>query len=114
MQILSTLDRSNLCSNVERAQIIDALIAALSRLETPWETALRIVFTQVGLAEALTETALIYELGISQPPLAATLNVCFDVSLFQRWVQEYGGGQATGEDLAKLVGVEHSLLGRLL
>ena len=113
MQTLSNLDRSNTCSNAERVQIKEALSAALSRLETPWETAVRIAFTQVGLTRAPTKTVLICKLSKSQPALAATLKVCFDISLFQRWVQEYRGGQANGEDLAKLVGVEPSLLRRL-
>ena len=48
LQELSNLDQSNVNNNAERIQLKEALAAALSRLETPWETALRIVFTQVG------------------------------------------------------------------
>ena len=47
IQELNDLEKSTLSDNAERVQIKDALGAALSRLETPWETALRIVFTQV-------------------------------------------------------------------
>ena len=50
---IGSLDQSSCGNNAERVQIKEALGAALSRLETPWETALRIVFTQVGLLEPL-------------------------------------------------------------
>ena len=53
-QELSNLDHSSLSDNAERVQIKEALGAALSRLETPWETVLRIVFTQVGLLKPLS------------------------------------------------------------
>ena len=49
IQELNDLEQSTLSDNAERVQIKEALGAALSRLETPWETALRTVFTQVRL-----------------------------------------------------------------
>lgn len=54
LQELGSLDKSRMSDNAERVQIKEALSAALSRLETPWETALRIVFTQVRLFEILS------------------------------------------------------------
>ena len=53
IQELNDLEKSNLSDNTERVQIKEALGAALSRLETPWETALRMVFTQVCLLKSL-------------------------------------------------------------
>ena len=53
LQQLNILDQSKTSDDAERVQIKEALGAALLRLETPWETALRIVFTQVGLFEPL-------------------------------------------------------------
>ena len=48
-----------------------------------------------------------------QPALTAALKVCFDIGLFQKWVHELGGRQATGKELAMLVGVDPLLLGAL-
>ena len=116
LQQLNSLDQSKTSDDAERVLIKEALGAALSRLETPWETALRIVFTQVGLLEPsiLTPTdGLNTNLCNTQPALAAALKVCFDIGLFQKWVEEYDGRLATGEQLAKLVGVDPLLLGTL-
>ena len=44
---LNNLDQQNIANDSEREQIREALNAALSRIETPWETALRLIFTQV-------------------------------------------------------------------
>ena len=54
LQQLNSLDQSKTSGDAERVQIKEALGAALSRLETPWETAFRMVFTQVGLLDLLS------------------------------------------------------------
>ena len=54
LQQLNSLDQSKTSDDAERVQIKEALGAALSRLETPWETAFRMVFTQVSLLDLLS------------------------------------------------------------
>lgn len=53
LEEINSLNQSSCGNNAERVQIKEALGAAVSRLETPWETALRIVFMQVGLLKPL-------------------------------------------------------------
>ena len=115
IQELNDLEKSTLSDDAERVQIKDALAAALSRLETPWETALRIVFTQVCLLRKsflliFRERTKWQICAKTQPALAAVLKVCHDMGLFHKWVQDHGGRQATAEDLAKLLGVDPLLL----
>lgn len=116
LQELSDLNRSNLGNNAERVQIKEALSAAISQVETPWETAMRISSTQVCYSKPPFRF-LNYRLNSTlckiQPALAAALKVCYDVGLFEKWVQEHGGRHATGEELANLVGVDPLLLGAL-
>ncbi|KAI1180228.1 O-methyltransferase-domain-containing protein [Nemania sp. FL0916] len=91
---LNALKCGSFASTAQRVQVKDALLAALSRIETPWETALRLVFTE--------------------PAIGAALKICYDVDLFKKWIDDLGAMPADSEALAKLVGVDEVLLSRLL
>lgn len=52
---LSSLSGTSFPSESQRVQVKDALTSALARIQTPWETAFSIVFTQVGLNDHLDD-----------------------------------------------------------
>lgn len=48
LSILQQVNKSNIENDMQRLTLVDALHEALARLETPWETAFRIICTQVS------------------------------------------------------------------
>lgn len=47
---LQSIHSESFTSDADRVKVKDAVMAALPHLETPWETAFRLVFLQVGLS----------------------------------------------------------------
>ncbi|QKX61746.1 uncharacterized protein TRUGW13939_08902 [Talaromyces rugulosus] len=95
LQQLNRIDSAILNNEDERVALVHAMRAALSRIETPWESALQIVFTQ--------------------PSVFAALKTCVDAGLFVQWLQQpLHGEPASASTLARLVDVDEMLLSRLL
>ena len=59
LKYLSTLQPETIQSDAERSEVLEALAAAQSRLETPWETARKICLIQVIPTES--EVVITYE-----------------------------------------------------
>ena len=68
-----------------------------------WSIRTSICIPKIGLNSKRLENAACFSRG-------AEGKVCFNIGLFQKWVDEFGGRLATG---AKLVGVDPLLLGAL-
>ncbi|KAL0938432.1 o-methyltransferase [Colletotrichum truncatum] len=79
----------------ERMQALSATQALLARLESPWDTTVR--------------------LNMTQPALGAALKTVNDLQLFQKW-HEHGNGSLTSTQAAEIVGgkCDARLLYRLL
>ncbi|KAI0379429.1 S-adenosyl-L-methionine-dependent methyltransferase [Hypomontagnella monticulosa] len=91
---LNDIKPTSFLNEIERIQTLQAAYALISRLETPWETIVR--------------------LGMNQPALVASLKVSKDLALFEKW---HGSSNApmTSAQLAAMVGCDDdSLLVRLL
>lgn len=93
LQMLEELNPKSFGNDGERIQALLATYALMSRLETPWETVLK--------------------LCMSQPALGAALKVVKDIQLFEKW-HDRGDDAMTGEQLAELVSCDSNLLDRLL
>ncbi|KAL2151685.1 hypothetical protein VTH82DRAFT_6783 [Thermothelomyces myriococcoides] len=97
-KVLATLvdaaaDPNSFANDGDRIQALMAAYTLISRLETPWETVLRLV--------------------MGQPPLGATLKVIKDLQLLEKW-RDHGNEASTPERLAELVSCDPALLNRLL
>ncbi|MCJ1386377.1 hypothetical protein MMC17_009503 [Xylographa soralifera] len=92
-QAAEDVTSTSFSDEVERIQALMAAYALVTRLETPWETILR--------------------LCMGQPALSAALKVATDLELFKKW-HEHGDGAMTSEELAELVSCDSVLLARLL
>jgi len=95
--IVSTLRGVNASSfddMEERRTAISETRALLSRLETPWDTAVRLCH--------------------EMPALLTCLKTAIDLQLLEKWLADNDGAKHTAAELAKLVGCDASLLSRLL
>ena len=78
---IENVDAQSFANNVERAKAMAAVTKLLARLESPWETCMKLIWIQ--------------------PALNACLKVCVDCNLFEKWVAS-GSGPKSGEELAQM------------
>ena len=93
-QLISTLqkvDKVNFKSESERVQAQNAILGALSRVQTPWDVAQQHIW--------------------GDPITTTIVKILVDVDLWKKWV-EAGGKPSTSSELAGLVNVDPSLLSR--
>jgi hypothetical protein len=88
---LSAIDASTFENAADRAQVVDALLAAMRRVQTPWELA--------------------FEHGWTQPALATAIKTLVDASFWEKWSAN-GGHTANVSELSRITGVDAALLGR--
>ncbi|KAI1645978.1 S-adenosyl-L-methionine-dependent methyltransferase [Daldinia loculata] len=90
---LNAIKLTEFSNEIERIQALQAAYALIGRLETPWETIVR--------------------LGMNQPALSASLKVSKDLELFEKW---HGRDDVpmTSSQVAAMVGADDALLVRLL
>ncbi|OLN90335.1 Demethylsterigmatocystin 6-O-methyltransferase 7 [Colletotrichum chlorophyti] len=95
LKILRNVGSTSFATERERMQALLATYALMARLESPWETVVR--------------------LCMIQPALGATLKILKDLQVFEKW-QAVGGGQMTSSQVAEAIGgtCEAALLERLL
>ncbi|EAT86515.1 hypothetical protein SNOG_06684 [Parastagonospora nodorum SN15] len=93
VNVLNEISLSSLKDESQRSKALLAAYALVARLETPWETTAR--------------------LCMGQPALGATLKVCMDLQLFERW-HDVGDKSMSSTELAELVQCEAALLERFV
>lgn len=93
LELSAGVTQESFANDGERAQALQSLWGLVARLETPWETIVR--------------------LCMGQPALGAALKVFKDLSLFEKW-HARGNVEMTAIELAELVNADAALLSRLL
>ncbi|KAL5001374.1 S-adenosyl-L-methionine-dependent methyltransferase [Aspergillus recurvatus] len=90
---LNTINPEDFANDGDRHKALLATYALASRLETPWETIVR--------------------LTMNEPSLGASLKIVKDLKLLEKW-HERGDGEEDAKTLADMVGCEAELLVRIL
>ncbi|KAF6841062.1 o-methyltransferase [Colletotrichum musicola] len=95
LENVKNIDAASFQNEGERMQALLAAQALLARLESPWDTAVR--------------------LNMTQPALGAAIKTALDLKLFEAWLAQ-GNGALTSEQAAELIGgkCDSALLYRLL
>ncbi|PYH43080.1 S-adenosyl-L-methionine-dependent methyltransferase [Aspergillus saccharolyticus JOP 1030-1] len=88
------IDRSSFAYDGDRVKALKEAYALISRLETSWDTVVRLCMTE--------------------PALNAALTVSQDLNLFQKWLEVGEDAEQSAEQLAELTGSDPALLARIL
>lgn len=91
---LRGIDVASFNNEVDRKAAVKEIHALLARIESPWDTGIRLV--------------------LSIPTAIACVKVCLDLDLFEAWLNLNGGTATEPKGLEKLVQCEPELLNRIL